>query len=211
MNNSIGPVFRIGMTAAEVVAEIVRVNPEIAKLSFYVYAPKYNVKELHESKRQDLVFPGLFFHDPTRETLRRNRDGITVADLKEIIRTLGIGREDSVIGVLSKTRIKRKIFHVPMMDFSLPERPQNLQKIECLLKMIGQKNGVILSSGRSYHYYGLNLMSETEWFDFLGDCLLSGLVDTRYIAHRCKDRCGILRISACPLRPKIPSVVSVIE
>ena len=68
-----------------------------------------------------------------------------------------------------------------------------------------------MSSGRSYHYYGASLMNEAEWSNFLGDCLLSGLVEARYVAHRYKDRCGILRLSACPLRPKIPTVVSVIS
>jgi len=201
----------MGMKAIEVVTEVVRVNLGIARVGFYVYAPKHNKKELHKSKQQGLILHDLLFHDPTKETLRLQRDRVTVAGLEEIIRTLRIGSKDSVIGVLSKTRIERRIFHIPMMDFSLPGHPQSLQEIRWLLERIGQKDGVILFSGRSYHYYGANLMDEAEWFNFLGDCLLSGLVDIRYIAHRLKDRCGILRMSSCPLRPRVPSVVSIIE
>ena len=53
--NNLKPAFKVGMTAVEVVVEIVRVNPEIPKLSFYVYTPKYNIKELHKSERENLL------------------------------------------------------------------------------------------------------------------------------------------------------------
>ena len=125
--NNLKPAFRVGMTAVEVVAEIVRVNPEIKKLSFYVYAPKYNIKELHKSKRENLLLPQLLIHDSAKETIRLDRDKITVENLTEIIRVL---KEDSVIGVLSKIRIKRKTYHIPMMDFAHPNRLYNIQKIE---------------------------------------------------------------------------------
>lgn len=211
MNNLIRPVFRIGMTATEVVAEIVRANPGITMLSFYVYVPKRNIGELASSKGENLSLKDLLFHRPSEPTLTLERKKITAVNLAEVIRTLQVFDRDSVAAVMSETRIKRRAFHIPMMDFACPEQPENLYKIEQLLELIGQKAGVILSSGRSYHYYGAVLMSQAEWFNFLGDCILSRLADWRYGGHRCKDFGGTLRLSACPLRPKIPSVVSVIE
>ncbi|MFH1841445.1 MAG: hypothetical protein ABH800_01655 [Candidatus Nealsonbacteria bacterium] len=202
--NNLKPAFKVGMTAIEVIVEIIRVNPEIQKLSFYIYAPKYNIKELHKSKRENPLIPQLLIHDSSKATIRRDRDKITVENLTEFIHEL---QEDLVIGVLSKIKIKRKTYHIPMMDFAHPNSFKNAQDIEWLMQEIGQKEGVILSSGRSFHYYGVNLMNEAEWSNFLGNCLLSELVESRYIAHRYKDQCGILRLSACPLRPKTPIVI----
>ncbi|PIR01729.1 MAG: hypothetical protein COY73_03615 [Candidatus Nealsonbacteria bacterium CG_4_10_14_0_8_um_filter_37_14] len=97
------------------------------------------------------------------------------------------------------------------MDFSCNESTESVGKIEWFLKEIGHQSGAILASGRSYHYYGAGLLDEMGWLEFLGKCLLSGLVDERYIGHRLLDHCGILRLSACPLRPKIPTVVSILK
>ncbi|MFH1706020.1 MAG: hypothetical protein ABH867_03900, partial [Patescibacteria group bacterium] len=65
-------------------------------------------------------------------------------------------------------------------------------------------------SGRSFHYYGNYLMNEKEWRVFLGDCLLSGLADPRYMGHCLKDGCAALRLSACSLRHHVPKVVSIL-
>jgi len=54
-------------------------------------------------------------------------------------------------------------------------------------------------------------MNERERETFLGDCLLSGLADSRYVGHREKDGYGILRLSACEMRPRLPKVVSILE
>jgi len=195
--------FRIGMTATEVVVEIVRINPEISSLSFYEYAPHYNMEESQKKP----ILPTLLFHDPTQETIKLKREEITAENLKRITDSL---EQDRVIGVLSMVRMQNEIYHLPLMDFWWMDSTGNLEKVKWFLKEIRQ-GGVILSSGRSYHYYGAGLMSEREWSNFLGDCLLSGLVDVRYIGHRFKDGFGILRLSACPLRPQIPLVVSILE
>lgn len=50
-------------------------------------------------------------------------------------------------------------WHIPMMDFCCPRTSVNLKRLKSDLKIIGKefglKNGVILDSGKSYHYYGL--------------------------------------------------------
>ena len=191
------------MTASEVVAEVVRINPEISHLSFYIYKPHYNVKE----SRKKPLLPVLLFHDPSQETVRLKREEMIMGKLKSVIDSL---EEDAVIGVFSRFRRESETYHIPLMDFSCVDSCTNLKKVEWFLKEIKQQ-GVILSSGRSYHYYGVNPMNEREWSNFIGDCLLLDLVDTRYVGHRLKDGCGILRLSACPLRPQVPTVVSILE
>lgn len=204
------PNFRIGMTSVEALVEIIRANLNRSSglwgefVSFYTYVPKGNTRD-----RKVNTLSQLLFHDPSEPTDVIRGRGITVDSLNEKI---GLLQKDSVLAILSAMRISPSYtYHiVPMMDFHCPTGLESLSRIEQFLKVIRQKEGVILDSGRSYHYYGVNLMDGKEWLDFLGDCLLSGLVDVRHVGHRLKDRCGILRISACPLRPKIPTVVSIL-
>ena len=173
------------------------------QLTFYVYNPHYNIEEIPKTP----LLPVLLYHDPSKDTASSKRSDITVENLNRIISSLP---EDSVLGVLSGVIVRDREFHLPIMDFACRESPENLAKIEQFLRILGHNKGVILTSGRSYHYYGVGLMSEEQWLSFLGDCGLSGLADPRYIFHRLKDICGILRLSACPLRPKIPKVVSIL-
>ena len=202
------PIFEMGMTAMEVVAEIVRIIPEIEKLTFMVYTPRLNVGEFYKGERS-LPLEGLLSHRPAESSLWLDRDDIASV-LTEEIRKLKVG---DVVGLWSEVCLDDEGYswHIPMMDFRGPDCPEFLDRIKRLMKRIRQKDGVILWSGRSYHYYGTRLTYETEWFDFLGDCGLSGLADPRYIFHAIKDRCNVLRLSACPLRPISPRVVSILD
>lgn len=202
-------IFKTGMTAVEVIIEIVKQHLDIDALAFYAYKPKQNVCEMKEIPFADQ----LLFHDSATGRERwLKREEITQDNLFKMTRDL---QEGYVLGVMSKVVLKRKeTLHVPMMDFSegrSPEQSQNLAEIVYFLQRAGYSNGIILFSGRSFHYYGNYLMSERAWRGFLGDCLLYGLADPRYVGHREKDGYGALRISACPLRPHIPKVVSVLD
>ncbi len=114
-----------------------------------------------------------------------------------------------MIGLCSLVELPRKKFlHIPMLDFHCLPKKENLMLVKSSLEMIGEKDGMILNSGRSYHYYGRELKTQEEWVDFLGRALLlSPIVDPRYIAHRLIDGWSILRIFANELKPKEPVVV----
>jgi hypothetical protein len=97
--------------------------------------------------------------------------------------------------------------HIPMMDFRLVPGAGSVEVIRGMLDAIGQSSGVILGSGRSYHFYGLELLEQDDWLRFLGrSLLLSPLTDTRYIAHRILAGEGALRITANETKPKVPLV-----
>lgn len=214
----INPNFRIGMTSVEALVEIIRVNLKRRSsgfngnfIWFYTYMPRENTQDKKSNSLSQLIF-----HDFSKFSLAGEKsEDITVDHINHWIRLLD---EGEVLGIISEIKIARSFeeyysahfHHIPMMDFRCPKSPKNLARIKGLLRTIGEKEGVILDSGRSYHYFGTNPLSEKEWLMFLGKCLLSGLVDERYIGHRLIDRCGILRISACSLRPKIPTVVSIL-
>ena len=212
------PNFRIGMTSVEVIAEIIRVNLKREHsgfkgnfIWFYSYKPRKNTQDKKSNSLSRLIF-----HDFSRSMMVGIKsEDITVDKLNYWIRPLD---EGEVLGIISDIKIARSFeeyysahfHHIPMMDFRCPKSPKNLTRIKRLLRAIGEEEGVILDSGRSYHYFGLNPLNEKDWLRFMGKCLLSELVDGRYIGHRLIDRCGILRISDCPLRPKIPTVVDIL-
>jgi hypothetical protein len=119
-------------------------------------------------------------------------------------------RSDVVLAICSKCRlVDGSVAHIPMMDFRCKSSPENQKKVESSLRGVGQKAGYILESGRSYHYYGIDLMDEKSWIQFMGKCLLlSPLVDSRYIAHRLIEGTCALRVSTSERHPKFPTVVA---
>src|SRR5213075_183801 len=67
---------------------------------------------------------------------------------------------------------------IPMMDFRCTPSASNLDRIQRALRALGQSAGAVLASGRSYHFYGFQLLPPNEWSDFLARCLLlAPLVD----------------------------------
>lgn len=196
--------FEMGMNAIDVLVEIARVNPKIKFLSFHSFIPKEGLKET-SGQISPMARLRHDSSDSGSTVVRKLTSAFFLAE------TEAMGKRGWARGVLSRVRFENKTFHIPMMDFSCEETEDNLAIIREFLEGIGQENGVILSSGRSYHYYGAKLFSEEEWLKFLGLCLLlTGYVEERYIGHRLLDGCGILRISAAGIKPKIPTVVSIL-
>ncbi len=213
------PNFRIGMTSVEAIVEIIRINLKRERsgfkgnfIWFYAYKPKENVRDKKVNSLSRLLF-----HDFSRSGLVGIKSEYITADrLNYWIRLLDKGEG---LGVISDIKIARSFeehysahfHHIPMMDFRCPKSPGNLARVKRLLKVIGEEEGVILDSGRSYHYFGVNPLTEKDRLMFLGKCLLSELVDQRYVGHRLLDGCSILRISASPKRRKTPTVVAILQ
>ena len=120
-----------------------------------------------------------------------------------------------VIAIYSLCRDKRgRELHIPMMDFRI-ESGSNIGQIALLkqaLSTLEQKDGVLLDSGNSYHYYGFKLLSPKDWKRFMAaSLLLEPLVDVRYIAHRLLANKAALRLSAGGRKPKIPIVTEILD
>lgn len=95
-----------------------------------------------------------------------------------------------------------------MIDFRVPPGDYGLAAVREAVARMGIKRGAILDSGRSYHFYGFDLLTQKQWWEFMAQCLLLGpLTDVRYIGHRLLEGMGILRLTATPLKPKAPVVV----
>jgi hypothetical protein len=99
--------------------------------------------------------------------------------------------------------------HIPLMDFHCLPNQTNLEKVKVALSAINQ-SGVILESGRSYHFYGIDLLDHDQWLTFMAKALLlAPFTDSRYIAHRLLGGKSVLRISKSRRKPQIPFVVGV--
>jgi hypothetical protein len=116
--------------------------------------------------------------------------------------------DSEVIGFSSKCIVRGgEIMHLPLMDFSCAPSPENYNFIGLALEKLGEKKGVILASGKSFHYYGMELQTAEEWQRFMHRCLLlSPFTDIRYIAHRLVSGYCILRITSNLVKQTVPQV-----
>ena len=76
-----------------------------------------------------------------------------------------------------------------MLDFSVEASRESEEWVLGSLRLLGCR-GLLIQSGRSYHYYGAELFGALEMRDFLAKALLfGGLVDRRWVAHQLIEGC----------------------
>jgi len=68
-----------------------------------------------------------------------------------------------ILGVGSKVRVGEEKWHVPMLDFESTEHETEIHEI----MDIGLPRGVVLKTDNSFHYYGLDLMKEGVWRNWI--------------------------------------------
>ena len=106
-----------------------------------------------------------------------------------------------------------KKLHIPMIDFASGE-PPSLTLLDWLKEYSGVEF-VIFESGRSYHGYGLSLLSHDAWVSLMGLLLLCNkphsepAVDSRWVGHRLRAGYSALRWSYnTSSYLKLPNLVS---
>lgn len=100
------------------------------------------------------------------------------------------------LAAASKVRVKDGTsMHICMIDFHIPFSSNGTGVITQLLKTL-KIQGYLLSSGKSYHFYGKKLMPEREYIQFLVKLIfLSPIVDKNWIAHQLLRSQSFLRIT----------------
>jgi hypothetical protein len=197
-------------TVYEVVAYIVDSNPSIESLNLVTYQEAPNWRDrIHPGPDNDLaaLLRALQQDTGTRILTRLLRKEVSARNLRAMSQDLA---PHQLIGVVSRVRLAEGgSAHIPMMDFACPRSPTHLEALTTLLKRIWHGTGFLLESGKSYHYYGVDLLSDQQWRAFLGKSLLMfGYVDDRYIGHQLiEDHC-VLRLSAGRLKANVPKVVA---
>jgi len=194
------------------VIKIAESVPRIRSVFFAVYTP---------ATLKEFVPDRIERHNPPEELLEVRCDDIPKINPHYFFQPLMdkfLADEKHHLAFSSKIKLQenKENFHIPLMDFKCENTPENLERVRNFLVKIGQKTGVILDSGRSYHYYGVDILSKDEWRVFMAKCLLSDLADLKlldvnYIGHSLWDGYSILRISSSEQYPKIPTVVSILQ
>ncbi len=102
------------------------------------------------------------------------------------------------------------ICHIPLLDFHCAYSDHGTEVVAAVIRLLGQK-GVILSSGKSYHFYGSSLLSAEQMRVFLGKALLfAPITDRTWIGHQLIEGCCALRISGREDYGGPPVIVSVV-
>jgi hypothetical protein len=160
---------------------------------------------------------GLFAKEALRHDLKANAERVFTVTRTELLdgrvdREVASLQPGQVIALDSRCTLDDgSQAHLPLMDFRVLPRSDQVSDLLLALRLIDQRRGAILHSGRSYHYYGFEPMSGPDWLLFLGRCLLlSPLTDSRYIAHRLIGGSASLRVHASTAKPQIPYVVAVL-
>lgn len=85
--------------------------------------------------------------------------------------------------------------HIPLLDFKVKSQESNLCVVVAAVKAL-KLRGYILDSGKSYHFIGLDLVSESELIDILAKfCLLAPVSDSAWASHQIIERSASLRVS----------------
>ena len=149
-------------------------------------------------------------HDFTREANTRfdiRVDELTTERIRQAIESLEAGW---VLALCSTCEVlDGSQWHIPMMDFRCAPSPMNLERTRIALKQLGQTRGAILESGRSYHYYGFELLNRNQWIEFMAkSLLLAPFIDARFVAHRLLEGRSVLRLTSSERKPRVPTVAA---
>ncbi len=101
---------------------------------------------------------------------------------------------DQEIAFHSRVWVRRgwtqRLYHIPMIDFGSDINDQDINRLVELSSDFGCDKFEIFNSGRSFHFYGLTLLTQRQWTRFMGRILLLNIpgapnfVDTRWVGHR---------------------------
>jgi hypothetical protein len=205
-------VIRPGLKATEAFELLAEKLPDAAAFRLVIYRDKLRLAERTDARVDDdpatFIAQAAIHNDEQDRILEVVREEIAQSFWKNLLDSL---KEHFVLAISSKVTLKAGgIAHIPLMDFKCAPTAQNVDLAVKAFKEIGQEHGVLLNSGKSFHFYGYPLLDPAAWRAFMGhSLLLSDFVDTRYVGHALiNDECR-LRISVTRLNPFIPTVVDV--
>lgn len=172
----------------------------------YRLHPIMHVASMLERSNAETIQYSIYRYKPqtildTRQIFELSVSELSEAWLDSVISTLGEGQE---LALHSCYRVKKTLYHIPMIDLDCPPDELEFAKKE-LFKILPNKifSGLkFYDSGRSLHGYGSYRMSRKEWTEFMGRLLLANMpsappvVDSRWVGHRLIGGYSSLRWSA---------------
>lgn len=144
--------------------------------------------------------------EASRDTyIHRTVDAVRAGALHNDVAALQNG---DVLGLDSRCELDDgSMAHFPLMDFRMLPGISDAAHIGSAMHAVGQRSGAIVGSGRSFHFYGFEPVSQDAWIKFCARCLLlSPLTDARFIGHRLISGAAALRLTSSSVKPHIPRV-----
>ena len=164
----------------------------------------------HGGELPDAIFTAASFHQevPSSSVETMNIGHLSRDLLLARGRALARGR---MLMLLSQVLLADGfVLHLPMLDFRLPSSGNNLSTVRQMLVQLDM-SGVVLNSGRSYHFYGCTLLQAEELRVFLAKALFfTPLIDHRWIAHQLVEGRCALRIIRNGEKDSTPTVETVV-
>ena len=149
------------------------------------------------SRTQTALISGALRHsepDPS------SRVDATPAEFVRVLRSgAWTGLPDrELVSLCSSVKVKGEpaVLHLPMLDFGLPSRdPAAIPLARQVVSSLGV-SGLLLDSGRSFHFIGDSPLARDELGRLLARAsLLDPLIDSRWVAHALIDGECRLRVS----------------
>ncbi len=201
--------FHLKDNSLTVCKTILQRHPEIESFNLITHSVGVNWRQINKNREDKLRHLKSAFHHSTsselKEYSRKEFLGLTLERFPVL-------KEHHVWSIISKVLCTDGEYrHIPMMNFH-PEIG-SLNEIEASIKhLTGDRPGVLLSSGRYFHYYGDFLLTQEEWLQFMASFLMPCvLVSPRYIGHRLHDGYCTLRLTADNIyKPLVPEVVRIL-
>lgn len=111
--------------------------------------------------------------------------------------------------LLSEVKLIRGGYaHIPIVDLHCAESPHHERLAIEVCRLLLPSPRILLKSGKSYHAYSGQLVSEKMFLQFLGRALLyAPITDRAYIAHQIIEHRGAIRLSKGGREMKMPEVV----
>ena len=154
----------------------------------------------------NLLQAALYHQRSALKTWRMGDNGICESCLRDSARNVAAGHIVALCSALAMN--DGSIKHIPMLDFHCPNNPENLALVMSVVHKLDIP-GHILCSGKSYHFYGDDLLLQNELTVFLGRALLfSPIVDRAWIAHQMIENACALRVSPRPEYGGTPYIVA---
>ena len=197
--------IELGATSMDVLRLIAWLNMDIKSFEFSRYKPLVNVSEM---KTEPDLKTKMTRHYPPQAVTRLVAHQVRNSQEPNFSLDLGPGE---ILNLHSRVITENgTTLHIPMMDLDCSISDENLKMAGEYARILGRE-GVVLQTGRSYHYYGFHLLTEKEWWsDCIPQSMLGKVCDIRYMAHKLKDRFITLRLTAGGIRNTEPKVVLVV-
>lgn len=167
----------------------------------------YFVAARQQTVHLDELFRAALMHDTSASRLRPV-DPQRLPSLRQLEGDLKPGK---MLAISSLVELRSGEFrHIPMLDLHYAASSANLRMIVSAVNALKPRSrGLLLQSGKSYHYYGFELLTNEELTKFLASAILLGpIIDRRWIAHQLIEGACALRIGSGHGYESLPFVVA---